>query len=95
MNLTITGIIAVVTYLMGQITKKLGWVNKKYIPIQNIVIGLISGVLCWLVDLEPDIVKAIIACIITCLGTGGAYDLATINHSEVELEYDTEMGDDN
>lgn len=94
MNLTITSIIAFVTLISGQITKKLGWVNKKYIPVQNLVIGLISGVICWLLELEPNIIRALITCVIACYSAGGIYDNLTINTSEVELEYDPEMGDE-
>lgn len=94
MDLTIASVIAFVTLLLGQITKKLGWVNKKYIPIQNLVIGLVSGVICWLLELEPNIIKAIITCVIAGYGAGGLYDNLNINKSEVELEYDTEMGDE-
>lgn len=94
MNLTITSVIAFVTLLLGQITKKLGWVNKKYIPVQNLLIGLLSGVICWLLELEPNVIKALITCIIASYGAGGLYDNLTINTSEVELEYDTEMGDE-
>lgn len=94
MDLTIASVIAFVTLLLGQITKKLGWVNKKYIPIQNLVIGLVSGAICWLLELEPNIIKAIITCVIAGYGAGGLYDNLTINGSEVELEYDTEMGDE-
>ena len=94
MNLTISTIIAFVTLLLGQITKKLGWVNKKYIPIQNLVIGLLSGVICWLLELEPNVIKALITCVIASYGAGGLYDNITINTSEVELEYDPEMGDE-
>ncbi len=94
MNLTIASVIAFVTLLLGQITKKLGWVNKKYIPIQNLVIGLISGLICWLLELEPTIIKALITCVIASYGAGGLYDNLTINKSEVELEYDNEMGDE-
>jgi ribose/xylose/arabinose/galactoside ABC-type transport system permease subunit len=95
MDLTITSIIAFVTLLAGQVTKKFGWVNKKYIPVQNLIIGLISGVICWLLDLEPELVKAILTCVIASYGAGGLYDNLTIKTSEVELEYDHELDENN
>lgn len=94
MDLTITSVIAFVTLLLGQITKKLGWVSKKYIPIQNLIIGLISGVICWLVELEPNVITSLVKCVIASYAAGGIYDGLNINTSEVELEYDTEMGDE-
>ena len=47
MELTIAGVITFVTLILGQITKKLGFVDKKYIPYQSCVIGLMSGVICY------------------------------------------------
>lgn len=82
MELTITGIIAFVTLILGQITKKLGLVDKKYIPYQNLVIGVISGLICWICELEANIVVALITCIIACYGAGGFYDNLTIKKEE-------------
>lgn len=82
MELTITGIIAFVTLILGQITKKLGLVDKKYIPYQNLVIGVISGLICWLVELEPNLGIALLTCIIASYGAGGFYDNLTIKKEE-------------
>ena len=78
MELTITGIVAFITLIIGQITKKLGLVNKKYIPYQNLAIGIISGLICWLIELEPNFTKAILSCLIASYGAGGLYDNLTI-----------------
>lgn len=82
MELTVASVVALITLLMGQITKKLGLVDKKYIPYQNLVIGLISGVICWLVDLQPNILVAILSCLIASYGAGGLYDNLTIRSEE-------------
>lgn len=86
MELTITGIIAFVTLILGQITKKLGWMNKKFIPYQNLVIGLISGLICWLVELEPNILVAMLSCLIASYGAGGLYDNLTIAKNNEDIE---------
>lgn len=78
MELTISSIVALITLIMGQITKKLGLVDKKYIPYQNLVIGLVSGLICWLVELEPNIWVALLSCLIASYGAGGLYDNLTI-----------------
>lgn len=93
MNLTITTVIAFVTLLLGQITKKLGLIDKRYIPIQNLVIGLLSGVICWLLELEPTIIKAIITCVIASYGAGGLYDNLTVGKVKEEF-YDNVGGDE-
>lgn len=84
MELTVTSVVALVTLILGQITKKLGWVNKKFIPYQNLVIGLLSGVICWLVELEPNILVAMLSCLIASYGAGGLYDNLTISKENEE-----------
>ncbi len=86
MELTIASVVALITLLFGQITKKLGLVDKKYIPYQNLVIGLVSGVICWLVELEPNIMTAILSCLIASYGAGGLYDNLTISKENEDAE---------
>lgn len=83
MNLTIAGIVALVTLVIGKISKKFGWVNKKYIPYQNFVIGVISGVLVWVVDLDPNLLSAILTCLISSTSAGGIYDTYEV-HTKTE-----------
>lgn len=78
MELTISGIVAFVTLILGQITKKLGLVDKKYIPIQSVVIGLVSGLIAWLTELDTNIVSAMITCLISSLCASGLYDVAEL-----------------
>lgn len=78
MELTVSGIVAFVTLILGQVTKKLGLVNKKYIPIQSVVIGLVSGFIVWLVELDPNIMSAMLTCLISSLAASGLYDTAEI-----------------
>ena len=82
MELTISSIVALITLLMGQITKKLGLVDKKYIPYQNLAIGLVSGLICWLVELEPNLMVALLSCLIASYGAGGLYDNLTIRSDD-------------
>lgn len=82
MELTIATVIAFVTLILGQITKKLGLVDKKYIPYQNFVVGLVSGLICWLVELEPNLGVALLTCVIASYGAGGFYDNLTIKKGE-------------
>ena len=86
MELTVAGVVALVTLILGQITKKLGLVDKKYIPYQNLVIGVLSGVICWLVELEPNIMIAILSCLVASYGAGGLYDNLTIRKENEDAE---------
>lgn len=74
MEITIPSIITFVTLIMGMISKKFNIMNSKHIPFQNVLIGIVSGVLVFLTDLEPNILNAIITCLIASLGAGGLYD---------------------
>lgn len=55
MELTIAGVISFITLILGQISKKIGWVDKKYIPYQTCVIGLVSGVICYFTGLTENV----------------------------------------
>lgn len=74
MEITVPSIITFVTLIMGMISKKFNIMNSKHIPFQNVLIGIVSGVLVFLTDLEPNILNAIITCLIASLGAGGLYD---------------------
>lgn len=64
---------ALITAILGSLTKK-GKVPKRYIPIQNIVVGLIAGLLAVYFNIYDDVVLSIFICLGTSLGVGGAYD---------------------
>lgn len=74
MEITVPSIITFVTLIMGMISKKFNIMNSKHIPFQNVLIGIVSGVLVFLTDLEPNILNAVITCLIASLGAGGLYD---------------------
>lgn len=74
MEITISSIITFVTFLMGYFTKKFDLIDKKYIPYQNILIGLFSGILVYITDLDSNIYSAILTCFISSMASGGIYD---------------------
>ncbi len=74
MEITITSIISFVTLVIGFISKKLKIVNKKYIPYQNILIGIVSGFIVYMTGLDENIYKAVISALIASLSAGGIYD---------------------
>lgn len=73
MEITIPSIISLVTFIIGYISKFLG-INSKYIPLQNIIIGVISGVIIYGLKLEYNIFNAIVMGLISALSAGGLYD---------------------
>ena len=83
MEMTIASIISSVTLLIGYISKRFNLVNSKFIPTQNIVIGLVSGLLVYLTGLEYNIYNAIVTCLISSMSAGGIYD--TLHTRKEEL----------
>ena len=52
MTLTISVIVMLVTYICGAITKIfIEEIPNRYIPIQNVIIGIISGVICFFIEI--------------------------------------------
>ena len=77
MELTITYvvIVAVITYIFGAISKAfVDQIPSKYIPLQNVIIGIISALVCYFTKVEPDLLTSFILCIISAAGAGGVAD---------------------
>lgn len=74
---------AIITYVFGILSKKFNWIESKYIPIQNAIIGVIAGIICYILKIsEADILTTIIYCIVGAMASGGTYDLAKTTNSE-------------
>lgn len=83
MEITYVVVIAIIAYIFGAITKV--WIDEipnKYIPVQNVVIGIISAVICYFTGIEPNLLQAIVLCLVACMGAGGVADLININKEE-------------
>lgn len=79
MEITYVIVIAIIAYTFGAITKI--WIDEipnKYIPVQNVVIGIISAVICYFTGIEPNLLQAIVLCLVACMGAGGVADLINI-----------------
>lgn len=66
----VTLVTIVVTFVCGLVAKRVDKFNDKLIPIQNLLIGIISTIIYYLISKDFDV--KILA---TSLGTGGAYDI--------------------
>lgn len=83
MEITYVVIIAIITYILGAITKI--WVEKvpnRYIPIQNAIIGIISTLVCYFTKVEPNLLQAFVLCMIATMGAGGTADLIKTKKGE-------------
>ena len=76
MEITYVIIISLVAYVFGAITKVfIDNIPNKYIPIQNVVIGIISALICYFCKIETDLLQSIVLCLIATMGAGGVADL--------------------
>lgn len=83
MEITYVVVIAIIAYVFGAITKIfIDSIPNKYIPIQNVVIGLISGLICYFTGIETNLLQALVLCIVACMGAGGVADLINIKNEE-------------
>ena len=56
MEITYVIIIAIIAYIFGAITKIfVDSIPNKYIPIQNVIIGIISALVCYFTGIEPNL----------------------------------------
>ena len=65
---------AIVTAFAGSLVKRFHWATEDYIPYQNIIIGVVSGILCFVTGLIPNIITALILGVFSATASGGIYD---------------------
>ena len=64
MEITYVIVIAIIAYIFGAITKIfIDSIPNKYIPIQNVIIGVISAIICYFTGIEPNLLQAIVLCL--------------------------------
>lgn len=83
MTITYVVIIAIIAYICGAITKLfIEQIPNKYIPIQNVIIGIISALICYFTKIEPNLLQSLVLCLVACMGAGGVADLINIDKKE-------------
>lgn len=73
MEINVILVLSIVTYILGSITKIFrDTIPTKFIPIQNVIIGVIGAVVCFFYfGLFNDLGTAMITCISATLSAGG------------------------
>lgn len=80
MEITYVIIIAIVAYCLGSITKIfIDKIPNKYIPLQNVIIGIISALICYFTKIETNLLQSTVLCLMATMGAGGIADLVKIN----------------
>jgi hypothetical protein len=68
-----------VAYTFGAITKIfIEKLPNKYIPIQNIIIGIVSGIVCYFLKIDDSMLNSILLGIMSTMSAGGIADLIKI-----------------
>ena len=70
---------AIITAIIGIFTKDT-LIDSKYIPIQNLVIGILSGLLAIVTGIYDNTINAMLIGIAISFGVGGAYDMIRIKN---------------
>ena len=72
MNLEIilSVVVIVVTFILGLVAKKVTWISNNLIPLQNLIIGVITSLIYYFITKDFSIAVASAG-----LMTGGTYDL--------------------
>lgn len=85
MEITYLVIIAIVAYILGAITKVfIDKIPNKYIPLQNVIVGLVSAFICYFAKIETNLLQAIGLCMFATMGAGGISDLIKVFKSKKE-----------
>lgn len=83
MEVTYIVVISIVAYILGAITKIfIEKIPNKYIPLQNVFVGLTSALICYFAKIETNLLKAITLCLMATMGAGGIADLIKIRKGE-------------
>ena len=82
MEITVAIIITALTLIAGEITK-LTSLDNKYIPLQNIIIAIMSSIVCIAFKVENmSVLETIVTCIFGTMSAGGIADLKKITQKE-------------
>ena len=83
MEVTYIVVITIVAYILGSITKIfIEKIPNKYIPLQNVFVGLTSALICYFTKIETNLLQAIVLCLMATMGAGGIADLIKIGKGE-------------
>ena len=75
MAITVAIVVMAVTLVLGEITKVTSIPNK-YIPLQNLIIAIISSIVCIIFKVEGlGILETILTCIFATMSAGGIADM--------------------
>lgn len=82
MEISYAVMVFITTYICGAFTKTfIDEIPNKYIPLQNVIIGILSGVAYYFITGE-DLVQSLILCFMAAIGAGGTADLKDLRKGD-------------
>jgi Na+/alanine symporter len=82
MEITVALIVMALTLIAGEITK-ITSIPNKYIPLQNLIIAIISSIVCIIFKVEGmSVLETIITCVFASMSAGGTVDLKKVAKSK-------------
>lgn len=86
MTVNVSLIIALVTFSLGAITKAFFTkIPERFIPLQNLIIGFISALVCLYLKIEPNFITALVACLMASMSAGGTTQIMDMMKKEDDL----------
>ena len=83
MTISLSVVIMLVAYTFGAITKIFTQkLPNNFIPMQNVVIGLISGIICYFLHLDENLLNSILVGVMSTMSAGGIADLISIGKTQ-------------
>ena len=55
---------------------------NKFIPIQNVVIGIVSGIICFFLKLDDNFLNSILVGLMSTMSAGGIADLIEVKKTQ-------------
>lgn len=78
MEITIAIVVMVVTLIAGEIVKVIK-IPSKYIPLQNLVIAIVSSIVCIIFKVEGlSVLETILTCVFATMAAGGIADMKKV-----------------
>ena len=87
MEITYMVILTIITYIVGAITKVfVDNVPNRFIPLQNVIIGIVAGLICYFTEIESNLLQALCLCLMATMTAGGVADLKNLKQSSEFIE---------
>ena len=93
MEMVVTICTGIVTYILGFIVKEFKIMENKYIPLQNLIIGILAGIISYKIGLG-ELIPCTIYCLGGSMGAGGAYNMSKIVKPRIDEDENEENEED-